>query len=127
MELIHDSSWHRISRTVNIIDGPVLPHPGNGANKRFRLTRLTVQFSLGSHGEWVSQQLVAQGPVLKADGTDSKTEFSDVVKAWVWKRAPEWAFAYTIIDGLRPTGNAELPFGPFDFTKGADVSDGWVR
>ncbi|THA72519.1 hypothetical protein E6R60_26685 [Streptomyces sp. A0642] len=110
MELIHNDTRHQITRSVNVADGPVLPHP-HSSTKRFRLTNLVITFALVGK-EWRPQSVEASGPVLKADGTDSKTTWGAHIHGW--KANSDWAFIHKIIEGLRPTGSATLPFGPFD-------------
>lgn len=110
MEIIHSRSSQQVDRALHIVDGPVLPHPASTTGKKFRLDTLSIRFAFAGN-EWHVTRLAAQGAILKADGTDSKIRFNDDV--YYWEVKPEWQIVHAFIDGVRPTGAVDLPFGPF--------------
>ena len=114
-----------VTRAVKIEPegAPVLPMEYSRDNKRFRVTRLTITYTWTA-GRWTNDlrtSVQMAGPVLKKDGTDSKSTHSRY-PAYGWPRSPDmYPWLTEIVDLLRPTTDMILTTGTFEVPWG-DIS-----
>lgn len=111
MEFVHSRSHGTLSRAINIIDGPVMPHPNSSTGKKIRVAYAEVRFTL-TGGEWTVDSWSAtkiNGVVLKKDGTEGKETWGGSVH-YAWATMPEYAWLRKLIEAIRPEGAPVLPF-----------------
>lgn len=111
MEFVNDSSHATLIRRINIIDGPVMPHPSSSTGKRIRVRHASITFALKG-GEWIVDGwygLKVTGAVLKKDGTEGKDVWGGTVH-YTWQKMPEYVWLARLIDAVRPEGAPQLPF-----------------
>lgn len=111
MEFVNDRSQATINRSINIIDGPVIPHPSSGTGKKIRVMQVQITFTL-KDDEWVIRgwtTVQISGVVLKKDGTEGKETWLGTVH-YCWQKMPEYAWLDLLIDAVRPEGVPQLPF-----------------
>ena len=111
MEFIHAHSTARITRRVNIVDGPVMQHPNSSTGKKIRVTGASLDYVWVS-GEWTTRTYGSahiNGVVLKTGGRDSKTTWGGPA-AYRWYQQVEYAWLVALEDALRPEPLAALPF-----------------
>lgn len=115
MKFVHAHTNSVAERTVNIIDGPKIPHPDSSVRgKEIELIRATVWY-VWSNGQWVVDSLSggvlhikAEGWTLKSDGTRSHRYWTGRIPTAPSRTESGWL--KKLIDGMRPTGAPELPF-----------------
>lgn len=109
---LDEESILQISRKAALANGPVLPMAYSSTGKTFRVKRVTVKY-VYQGGEWVAASRFSvdlSGPVLKKDGTDSKSWHTSHPE-WDWRGnayLPVYAFAEKIVDMLRPQGGVAM-------------------
>lgn len=111
MEFVHERSYGFIKRTVNVIDGPVMPHPSSSTGKRISVRGVSLTFELKGD-EWVIgswTQVSFHGPVLRKDGSPGKETWGGSVH-YAWDKMPEYDWLRQLIEGARPEGAPALPF-----------------
>lgn len=113
MEFINARSYGTLKRSVNIINGPVMPHPNSSTGKRIRVGQATVTYTLDrSSGEWTADSwsnVSISGTVLRKDGTEGKETWGGNV-AYGWDKDPRYDWLRKLIDAMRPEGAPALPF-----------------
>lgn len=102
--LINEQSSHaRYGRSFTVEGGPVLPHPGSSTGKKFRVTHVSIEYTL-KNGEWIinsSFAVTLLGPVLKKDGTEGKETYSGAVYDWRGDQ-PEYQWLRSLVAVGRP-------------------------
>lgn len=113
MEFVHSRSHGSLKRFVDIIDGPVLPHPNSSTGKTIRVTHVTVEYALDRNsGEWAVKgwsALQISGVVLRKDGTEGKETWGGNV-AYGWDKDSRYDWLRKLIEAMRPEGAPVLPF-----------------
>ncbi len=115
MKFVHASTQSAVERTVNIIDGPKIPHPDSSVKgKEIELIRVTIRY-VRSNGQWVVDtfaggilRIKAEGWTLKSDSTRSHRFWTGTISTAPSRTENGWL--KKLIDGARPTGAPELPF-----------------
>lgn len=111
MEFTPEQVHGTINRSVEIHDGPVLPHPNSSTGKKIRVMYAAVQYTL-ERGEWVAKGWSAYqitGIVLKKDGTEGKETWGGTV-AYDWEKRPEYDWLRKLAKAMQPEGSPALPF-----------------
>jgi hypothetical protein len=111
MEFVHASTNGRLDRRVNIIDGPVMPHPSSSTGKKIRVQQVTLSYTLKGD-EWTvnSWSLLSMGGVvLKKDGSEGKETWGGGV-SYGWDKSPRYGWLRKLVEAMRPEGTPVLPF-----------------
>lgn len=115
MKFVHAFTESAVSRTVNLIDGPKIPHPDSSVRgKEIELVRVTIRY-VYSNGEWVVDsftggglRITAEGWTLKQDGGRSHRFWKGGIPTAPSRTENGWL--KKLIDGARPVGAPQLPF-----------------
>lgn len=110
MKFTHARSEVTVKRTANIIDGPKIPHPESSVRgKEVELVRVSITYVF-VNGEWKAPAggIVAEGWTLTKEGKRSQRKWTGLLGASPDRTEGGWL--RKLIDGMRPTGRAELPF-----------------
>lgn len=113
MKFVHARSESAVSRFVNLIDGPEIPHPDSSVpGKKILLTKVEIHFVLVG-GSWqvagrTSPAIYAEGWILKGDGSRSQRQWKGQIMTAPSRTENGWL--KKLIDGTRPTGAPDLPF-----------------
>jgi hypothetical protein len=102
---VHDNTDLEVTRTINVIDGPVRPQPYSSVGRKYRVSRAIITYRWTA-GAWKVAGVKLFGTVLKADGSDSKNDAREHLSRF--DTPPMWLDDLTT--GLRPVGVPELPF-----------------
>lgn len=115
MQITHSQTRTRTLRRFTVEDGPVLPQPYSSAGRRFRVERVTLEYTLdGTFGDWTFAAAQVGGTVLKKDGTDSANQHDSSVYSYdIRDRKSRWGWLAQAIDTFRPTGTADYPVRSF--------------
>lgn len=104
---VHDHSNIEVTRHINVIDGEVRPQPYSSAGRKYRVSKVIVEFRWAPIPTgWKVSGANLSGTVLKADGSDSKNDAREHVSTY--DTPPMWLDE--LIDAVRPVGAVELPF-----------------
>ena len=115
MKFVHAHTVNTTKRTVNIIDGPEIPHPDSAVRgKKILLVRVEVTYVLVS-GSWVVDRwgggelmVRGEGWTLKGDGSRSQRRWAGQITTL--PERTEGAWLKKLIDGMRPVRSPILPF-----------------
>lgn len=113
MKLVHARTECKVARFVNIIDGPVIPHPDSSVpSKKILLTKVEIHYVLVAEcwrvAGGASPSVYAEGWILKGDGSRSQRQWRGQIMTAPSRTENGWL--KKLIDGARPTRKPELPF-----------------
>lgn len=113
MEFVHDHTHGEVTRRVNVIDGPVMPHPSSVSGKKIKVYRVSVTYVLDKNdGTWVVpswSRVSMGGTVLRKDGSLGKETWGGGV-AYGWDKSSAYGWLRQLVDAMRPEGTPVLPF-----------------
>lgn len=110
MKFVHANTRMIVPRTVNIIDGPRIPHPDSSVRgKEVELTKVVISYAYVNNSWMVASNGVqAEGWNVKLDGTTSNRRWSGTLHMAPERTERGWL--RKLIDGARPTGAPAFPF-----------------
>lgn len=112
MEFVRSSSHGTITIRIQVIDGPVMPHPNSSTGKKIKADYVSFVFQLGASGVWTVDGWGAVqmgGTVLKKDGSEGKETWGGTVH-YGWDRMPRYGWVRKLRDAVQPEGAPVLPF-----------------